>query len=811
MNRVVSTICSGFLALMLILGLSLPTGGVQAEGEPVITVFYGDTQTFGNVGNPQGQIAILGNASGATSATYTLNGGVSQPLTLGPDTRRLVNTGDFAVELFDGELNTSASGNTIVITAIGATPDLITTHTVTVYYSNHKSWPLPYTISTWTSAQGQAQIIDGQWNISGGKLVSGDIGYDRMVGIGDMSWEDYDVRAEVTPNSIDAACGTGPDYHCSDTSYGPAVGIILRWTGHTDSPPAVAGTQPKSGWLPLGAIGWYRWNYDGDGTGGRGIYHDGDNSSYAGNSAMTPGSTYVIRFQVQTVAGSPEYRLKIWSKASNEPTNWDHTWTGSADDPRSGSAVLFAHHVDVDWGPISITPLTSGAPYADIVADDFNDCTLDSSVWALTTPVNVSQTTAATSGAYTGNALLNISIPGGLADDHNPYENHNNAARVRQEIAADGDFAVEAKFTSVLGSDIQMQGIMLEEADSANFMRLEFYSYDGGIYFYARSFFGDDSYTYADYKATDTSTTGPLYMQVYRTGDEWHIWYKIGTGSWVSAARFPLLFQTKYIGLYAGNATSPTAPNTTVSVDYFWDLNVDEALLVDDTASNAISFTINGNGEVNPLPVSSNYACSAVVQLTAVPDPGWSFTGWSGDLSGSTNPTSVTMTGPKNVTATFTENSYTVSAVVSPAGAGTVNVPAGPFTYNDPVSLTATANSGWTFSGWTGDIVSSINPLEFLVTKNYSLTANFIQNPYYITISGVSGGNIQLTPMKAAYTYGESVTVTAIPSSGWRFVNWVGDLTGTENPKVITIHDDMTISAVFVNDNEYIYLPMLFK
>jgi len=45
-----------------------------------------------------------------------------------------------------------------------------------------------------------------------------------------------------------------------------------------------------------------------------------------------------------------------------------------------------------------------------------------------------------------------------------------------------------------------------------------------------------------------------------------------------------------------------------------------------------------------------------VVSLTATPVVGWSFSGWSGDLTGSVNPASVTMDGNKVVTATFTEN-----------------------------------------------------------------------------------------------------------------------------------------------------------
>ncbi len=65
--------------------------------------------------------------------------------------------------------------------------------------------------------------------------------------------------------------------------------------------------------------------------------------------------------------------------------------------------------------------------------------------------------------------------------------------------------------------------------------------------------------------------------------------------------------------------------------------------------------TINkvGNGTVTPIPAPP-YGVGDVVTLTATPDPGWLFSGWSGDLSGTTSPVTITLTGDKVVTATFT-------------------------------------------------------------------------------------------------------------------------------------------------------------
>ena len=64
-------------------------------------------------------------------------------------------------------------------------------------------------------------------------------------------------------------------------------------------------------------------------------------------------------------------------------------------------------------------------------------------------------------------------------------------------------------------------------------------------------------------------------------------------------------------------------------------------------------------------PDQATYLSGANVQLTATPDAGWTFSGWSGDASGSTNPLTVNMTASKTITATFTQNSYTLTANVT--------------------------------------------------------------------------------------------------------------------------------------------------
>ncbi|MFC1483421.1 DUF5123 domain-containing protein [Candidatus Neomarinimicrobiota bacterium] len=71
----------------------------------------------------------------------------------------------------------------------------------------------------------------------------------------------------------------------------------------------------------------------------------------------------------------------------------------------------------------------------------------------------------------------------------------------------------------------------------------------------------------------------------------------------------------------------------------------------------ALTLLIVGEGEVefSPAPIGPFFDDSEVVTITAVPDTGWEFTSWSGDATGTTNPTTVTMDAAKSITVTFTE------------------------------------------------------------------------------------------------------------------------------------------------------------
>ena len=189
------------------------------------------------------------------------------------------------------------------------------------------------------------------------------------------------------------------------------------------------------------------------------------------------------------------------------------------------------------------------------------------------------------------------------------------------------------------------------------------------------------------------------------------------------------------------------------------------------------SLTVNtvGTGLVSKLPDQSSYHYADVVTLTATTDPGWDFFGWSGDLGGSTNPISITMDASKAVTATFTQDEY--SLTVNTVGNGSVSkLPDQPsYHYGDVVTLTATADPGWSFFGWSGDPGGSTNPITITMDANKAVTATFTQDEYSLTVNIVGNGSVSKLPDQPSYHYGDVVTLTATPASGWSFFGWEGD------------------------------------
>ncbi|MGD0626655.1 MAG: hypothetical protein ABSB32_18340 [Thermodesulfobacteriota bacterium] len=144
-----------------------------------------------------------------------------------------------------------------------------------------------------------------------------------------------------------------------------------------------------------------------------------------------------------------------------------------------------------------------------------------------------------------------------------------------------------------------------------------------------------------------------------------------------------------------------------------------------------LTLTAGANGSVTPAGVAY-YDPATQVQISATANQSYYFSGWSGDVQGTTNPLTITMNSDKTITANFTQTptQYTLATSISPANAGTVSPSSGNYDPNTNVNLTATANSGYTFSSWSGlasGDTSSGNTARIYMNNNRSITANFVQ------------------------------------------------------------------------------------
>jgi hypothetical protein len=145
--------------------------------------------------------------------------------------------------------------------------------------------------------------------------------------------------------------------------------------------------------------------------------------------------------------------------------------------------------------------------------------------------------------------------------------------------------------------------------------------------------------------------------------------------------------------------------------DGTWSIVMNEAKAVSATFElNVVTLTISPieGGSITATPPGS-YLYGDVVTVQALPDEGHTFTGWTGDLSGMTNPTTITLNGDKTIGATFGWNAVTLTIQQSTGGTITAT-PAGPYLYGDEVTLEATPVTGYNFAGWTGALSGENNP-----------------------------------------------------------------------------------------------------
>ena len=223
----------------------------------------------------------------------------------------------------------------------------------------------------------------------------------------------------------------------------------------------------------------------------------------------------------------------------------------------------------------------------------------------------------------------------------------------------------------------------------------------------------------------------------------------------------------------------------------------------------ALTTSINGTGSISNNPPTSPYISNSVVTLTATGGTNWAFDHWTGDLSGSVNPTAVTMDGPKNVQAVFVPTAYPLTISTLGGGSVTANTQSiAPNTYyptGSVVSLDATAASGWTFLNWQGTASGTDNPFNIAMTQTQIVQAIFGTT---VSTNVAGSGSISMSATNPV-PYGSILTNTAMPALGYYFVSWSGAVSGTNNPISFTVTSATpTVGALFaISPSPTIVIP----
>ncbi|MEI6210237.1 MAG: ice-binding family protein [bacterium] len=246
-------------------------------------------------------------------------------------------------------------------------------------------------------------------------------------------------------------------------------------------------------------------------------------------------------------------------------------------------------------------------------------------------------------------------------------------------------------------------------------------------------------------------------------------------------------------GPTSGSATNMTMVQTnTATLVWVWGTNY----LLNTSAAPNGTLTGSTNGW---------YLAGSNVTVTAVPDFGYSFAGWTGNVSGPTNNAiqKMTMNQARTAMASFVEGTAQTLTIVSDHGTG--DPLAGLYVTANGDSLTNSISgeetlggtqyvaTGWSMIG--NDPVAGIDTNMVMVQTNTAVLTWLWTTNYALDASSDANGSLTGST-NGWYLAGSSVTVTAAPNSGYFFAGWTGDVTGPANDEVQTLIMDQARTAM---------------
>jgi hypothetical protein len=123
------------------------------------------------------------------------------------------------------------------------------------------------------------------------------------------------------------------------------------------------------------------------------------------------------------------------------------------------------------------------------------------------------------------------------------------------------------------------------------------------------------------------------------------------------------------------------------------------------------------------------------------------------------------------------------------------------------ITLTAQADLGSTFIGWSGSGCSGVGTCVVTMDVSKSVIATFNSDPYVLTLTkaGTGNGTVSSSPTgincgstcSSNYDYNTSVTLTAAPSAGSTFTGWSGGGCSGTGSCVVTMDAAKSVTATF--------------
>ena len=192
------------------------------------------------------------------------------------------------------------------------------------------------------------------------------------------------------------------------------------------------------------------------------------------------------------------------------------------------------------------------------------------------------------------------------------------------------------------------------------------------------------------------------------------------------------------------------------------------------------------------------------VEVVASPYSGYSFDGWTLNgkkISDNSKFTYSDTYSDATLVANFKKNTCKINIDMNMQNAGTTSGDVY-LNYGDSTTVTAKANSGYTFTGWMedGKIISSSESFTYSgVTRDHYITACFQPSSYDVNVT-VSPYGYGTVDGSGSYKPGSDFALTAKPAAGYKFSCWIcnNNVVGRDTTlRISNINQDYNIVACF--------------